>query len=298
MKKITIFTPTYNRAYCLRELYESLLLQKRDCFVWLVIDDGSTDNTKVLMDEFINEKLIEIRYFIQENAGKMAAHNTGVQLCDTELFMCLDSDDTLLPNSIFALCTLWDSVKNTESLAGIVAPKKLINELGKDISSPFPNVTYSTLSGLYKLGYNGETALAFRTEILKKYPFKIFHGEKFIPEGSVYKKIDKFYKLAVLNIPIMLCLYKTDGYTCNLIKHQVNSPKSMSYTYVTILEYSDLRFLKKIKYSINYVAYSLIAGYSRSQILKDISHKTFINLLYPFGWIQKKRLLYKAKRKH
>lgn len=295
MAEITIFTPTYNRAYCLRELYESLLLEKRDRFIWLVIDDGSTDNTKALIDEFINERLIDIRYFYQENAGKMAAHNKGVQICDTELFMCLDSDDTLLPNSISILCTYWESIKNKKSLAGVVAPKKIVNELGKDLSNPFPNVALSTLTGLYKLGYKGETALAFRTEILKKYPFKIFQGEKFIPEGTVYKIIDKYYKLAVLNSPLMLCIYRSDGYTRNIIKHQINSPKSMSYAHAIFLVYADLSLLGIIKSSINYVAYSLIAGYSRSKILNDISNKTFIILLFPLGWIQKERLLYKAK---
>lgn len=295
MKKITIFTPTYNRAYCLRELYESLLLQKRDIFVWLIVDDGSTDDTKTLIDEFIQKGLIEIRYFYQENAGKMSAHNKGVELCDTELFMCLDSDDTLLPNSISTLYIFWESVIGTKSLAGVVAPKKLINELGEDISTSFPNITFSTLSGLYKLGYKGETALAFRTEVLKKYPFKIFEGEKFIPECTVYTKIDHFYKLAVLNVPIMLCLYRRDGYTRNMIKHQVNSPMGMSYAHATNLEYSDLAFLEKIKSSINYIAFSLIAGYTKSQITKNVSHGMILNLLYPLGWVQKKRLLYKCR---
>ena len=296
MKKITIFTPTYNRAYCLKELYESLLLQERNKFVWLIVDDGSTDNTKALIDEFVKEALIEIRYFYQENAGKMAAHNKGVDLCDTELFMCLDSDDTLLPDAISTLCAFWESVKNIDNLSGVVAPKKLINELREDISCPFPEVRFSTLYGLYKLGFTGETALAFRTEVLKKYPFKIFEGEKFIPESVVYKKIDRLYKLAVLNKSVMLCLYRADGYTQNMIKHQVNSPKSMSYAHADNLEHLDITFLERIKSAVNYIAFSLIAGYSRSKIFKDTSHKLFINLLYPLGWIQMKRLLSKCKK--
>lgn len=297
MKQLTIFTPTFNRAYCLRNLYESLLQQDKDSFIWLVVDDGSTDNTKELINGFIRENRIEIKYYYQDNAGKMAAHNKGAKICETDLFMCLDSDDTLSSNAVSTLCAFWESVRHKEDIAGIVAPRKMINENGNEVvaGTSIPDVEYSTLSGLYKLGYRGETALAFKTDVLRQFPFKIFKGEKFISEGSAYMQIDKFYKLAILDVPMMVCLYRNDGYTCNAIRHQVNSPKGMAYTHTVIIENSNTAFLTRIKSVVNYIAFSLIAGYSISKIIKECSFKVSACLLFPIGWLQKQRLLNKSK---
>ena len=100
MKKLTIFTPTYNRAYCLPELYESLLVQNKEDFVWMVVDDGSTDETKKIIDKWICDGKINIIYIYQQNSGKMSAHNRAVKECNTELFMCLDSDDKLTDGAV------------------------------------------------------------------------------------------------------------------------------------------------------------------------------------------------------
>ena len=91
----TIFTPTFNRTKTLYNTYRSLVRQPNKSFIWLIVDDGSTDNTKALVDNWIGEKKVSIEYYFQQNAGKMAAHNWAAQLCKTELFMCLDSDDQL-----------------------------------------------------------------------------------------------------------------------------------------------------------------------------------------------------------
>lgn len=92
---LTIFTPTFNRAELLKRVYDSLLRQREKNFSWLIVDDGSTDNTKEVVEEWLREGRINIQYEYQENGGKMRAHNQGVNLCNTELFLCLDSDDFL-----------------------------------------------------------------------------------------------------------------------------------------------------------------------------------------------------------
>ncbi len=100
MKLLTVFTPTYNRGYCLRNLYESLKRQTSNNFLWLVIDDGSNDNTKELCLEFQKENRVEMVYYYQQNGGKHVAHNKAVEICQTELFLCVDSDDILSDQAV------------------------------------------------------------------------------------------------------------------------------------------------------------------------------------------------------
>lgn len=100
MKLLTIFTPTYDRAYILPELYHSLCKEPSDSFIWLIVDDGSTDNTQTLVENWQRENKIEIVYFKQENGGKMRAHNKGVELCSTPLFFCIDSDDQIATGAV------------------------------------------------------------------------------------------------------------------------------------------------------------------------------------------------------
>ena len=129
MELVTVFTPTYNRAYTLERLYNSLVEQTNNSFVWLIVDDGSTDNTAQLVNKFIAENKINIQYHCQENAGKSQAHNKGVALCETELFVCVDSDDYLAPNAIERVTHHWNYAKSLENCIGIFALRSLFNRL-------------------------------------------------------------------------------------------------------------------------------------------------------------------------
>ena len=93
--KLTIFTPTYNRANTLGRLYESLKIQSNQDFEWLIVDDGSSDDTQALIDSFIEEQILSIRYIKQSNAGKQAAWNNAVLNAQGEFFCGVDSDDAL-----------------------------------------------------------------------------------------------------------------------------------------------------------------------------------------------------------
>lgn len=130
MENITIFTPTYNREYCLGNLYQSLIGQTSHSFVWLIIDDGSTDHTRTLVASWIRENKIPIRYVFQENAGKAQAHNRGVEETKTELFTCVDSDDTLDANAVERVLEVWKEQKDQASdlaLIGVLAKKIVPN---------------------------------------------------------------------------------------------------------------------------------------------------------------------------
>ena len=234
MKQLTIFTPTYNRAYSLPRLYDSLLKQDTSLFKWLIVDDGSTDNTKELVDGWISEGKLEIKYMYQKNAGKMAAHNLGVKECDTELFLCCDSDDWMAENSIKPALDFWNAYQ--KELSGMVGPRDNKKSDTDTLETLPKNEKTDTLSGLYKKGYFGETALFFKTSVIRQYPFPVIDGEKFIPEGYVYRQLDDKYELLIYPTYCMDCEYQPDGYTNNGLKLKIKNPKSSLLNEMDILK--------------------------------------------------------------
>ena len=218
---LTIFTPTYNRSNTLPRLYRSLVRQTSKSFCWLIVDDGSTDNTAELIEQYKLENKIEIVYFRQENKGKPLAHNKGVELTTTELFTCVDSDDYLEDDAVEKIQFAWRNSK--ESDVGILAFKK--TEYGIITKMRNSLVERSTLKGAYdKLGLQGDTMLIFRTEIVKLFAFPSFKDEKFVPEAFLYDKIDQRGTLLFLREPLYICEYLSDGYTSNMARLLYNNP--------------------------------------------------------------------------
>lgn len=229
MKTVTVFTPTYNRADLLVNLYNSLVKQTSMDFCWIIVDDGSKDNTKEVVNNWIKEGIIDIKYYYQENAGKMKAHNNGVKHTETELFLCVDSDDYLTSDAVEQIINTWNNYRNN-NMAGIIAYKKLLN--CPEMNSVFPEkIEISSLSDLYNNGFVGETALVFNTSVIKQYLFPEIDGEKFITEAYVYEQIDKTYKYALLRYTCMLCEYREDGYTNNALRLRRDNPKGWALYY-------------------------------------------------------------------
>ncbi|UTJ05794.1 glycosyltransferase family 2 protein [Arcobacter roscoffensis] len=230
MKKLTVFTPAFNRAYCIHQLYESLLRQTNQEFIWLIVDDGSSDNTKELIEKWINENKIEIKYIYQENQGMHGAHNTAYEHIITELNVCIDSDDYMTDNAVDLILKKWDSIEDKSNTSGIVGLDYDIK--GRIIGSKFPeNLEYSTLYDIYhKHNIKGDKKLVLRTDIVKKYPkYPIFKDERFVPLGTLYLMIDQDYKLACLNKPLCIVEYMADGSTMNIFKQYKRHPKGFRY---------------------------------------------------------------------
>ena len=179
MKTLTIFTPTYNRAYVLGKCYESLKRQTVKDFIWLIVDDGSSDNTKELVSSWIEEKILEIKYIYQENQGMHGAHNTAYENIDTELNVCIDSDDYMPDDAVEKILSFWEKNKSDE-IAGIAALDAY--ESGQVIGDRFPdNLKTSALFDLhYKYKIKGDKKLVYRTELTKQYPYPIFEEEKYV----------------------------------------------------------------------------------------------------------------------
>ena len=266
MKLLTIFTPTYNRAYILPELYHSLCKEPSDNFIWLVVDDGSTDNTQELVENWQRENRIEIVYYKQENGGKMRAHNKGVELCTTPLFFCIDSDDQIAPGAIGKILETHQALRDDEFLGGIAAKRLIINKLA---SKDLPDKKRSTLHNIYASGFKGDTSLVFKTDVLREFPFPEIEGEKFVTEGYVYDQIDQKYELLILNEYLMRCEYQEDGYTFNADSLYLKYPKGWALYFSQYYKFYAKSMRDRIKYMGYYVSMCLIAKTPFLQVLMD-----------------------------
>lgn len=280
MKKafITLFTPAFNRAYRLPYLYESLIRQTCKEFIWYVIDDGSSDNTKEVVTDMINEGKIRIVYEYQNNSGKHVAHNKAVEKCETELFFCVDSDDFLTDNAVEDIKAVWNEISATEKdkLSGIVANRGYKG--GTIVGTKFPaGVETETLSKLYSLGKKGDTALIFRTAVIKQYPFPVFEGERFLREHIVYDKIDEQYKLVVLDRIIYICEYLAEGLSKNATALEMKSPKGAALARLHDAK-RQTTLLNRIAKLTGFVFFSIVADEPKKAI-EELGMWKFICLL-------------------
>lgn len=243
---ITVFTPTYNRIATLPRLYESLISQTYTVFEWLIVDDGSTDNTESLIKSYISDGRLSIRYFQQENGGKHRAINRGVKLAKGDLFFIVDSDDYLLPDSLMLLNRYYEEIRNNNAFAGVSGSRCYPD--GKRIGG---EVSYKVIDSdpveiRQKWHVEGDMAEAWKTVILKKYPFPEFPGEKFLTEAVVWNEIAKKYKLRYFHEMIYCCEYLDGGLTKNIRRHHRNSPRGTRLFYSSLLHdkrYSLIRHL-------------------------------------------------------
>lgn len=227
--KLTIFTPTYNRAHTLHLGYEALLRQTCTDFVWLIVDDGSTDQTRELVTGWMQEKKVSIRYHYQENQGVHVAHNTAYRLMDTELWVNVDSDDQLTDDAVEQIIACWEKADQAK-LAGIIGLNQTYQ--GKITESRLPeDRPYTTLTDFYyRLGGKGDKTLVYRTDLVKRYPpFPVFEGEKFFPLSHLYYQIDQDYSLWILNRPLKKIEYHSDGLSANIYLQYWNNPRGFAY---------------------------------------------------------------------
>ena len=280
---LTIFTPTYNRAYVLDNLYLSLCIQTNKDFEWLIIDDGSTDNTKEKIQNWIAEKKIRIRYVYQKNAGKSAAHNRALELTQTELFVCVDSDDQLHENAVQIVLEEWGKLKKKSEweVGGMVA----FREKGDGT----PITQYQGKSD-YKIGklkefydrkiISGDTMLIFDISKVGSLRFPVFEGEKFVPEAYLYDQFDQISAFMIVPQYIYVCEYLEDGYTQNMARLIAKNPKGyLAYIEQRVKYDNDIKNV--ICDTIRYVAIAVCA--KKKHIIKSAYSPFCAFVMYPFG---------------
>lgn len=250
MKTLTIFTPTYNRAHTLVRTYNSLCQQTCKDFEWLIIDDGSTDNTRVVVEKWICNSDFKIRYIYQENQGMHGAHNTAYKNITTELNTCIDSDDYMPVDAVENIITFWHENRSNK-YAGIIGLDQ--REDGSIIGTTFrPELKETTLMNFYANGGKGDKKLVYRTDIVKQYPeYPLFDGERYVGLAYKYMLIDQDYKLLTLNKPLVIVEYQADGSSNMMWKQYWNNPRGFAFfrkTEMVIAPTLKRRFISCIHY--------------------------------------------------
>lgn len=280
---ITIFTPTFNRSYCLRNLYESLIKQSNQNFEWIIIDDGSTDDTKILVQKFIEDRKILIQYFKQSNKGKHIAINKGLELARGELFFIVDSDDTLLFNAVERIFYWYTFIKDDKLYAGICGNRCNENyqRIGENVN--YTTLTTNSLDFRIKYKIKGDMAEVFRTDILRQYPFPEIENEKFCTEALVFNRIAQSFNLLYFNENIYVCEYLSDGLSNNIEKIHKASPIG---TMIYQSEFSSYKIpvTFKIKSYIKFWYYSFFSSLNFCKKYKLLINKEGL-LLLPIGYL-------------
>ena len=269
MNKITVFTPTFNRGYLMNKLFHSLNSQTNKHFEWLIVDDGSIDQTGELVETFKEQADFEIRYFYQQNGGKHRAINHGLNLARGELFFIVDSDDSLTDDAVEKIFNNYSGISFDKSFAGIAFNKGFSKK--RIVGETFEG-TYIDCDNLHRAKSNilGDKAEVYRTDILKSIKFPEIDGENFMSEVVLWNEVARRgYKLRWFNDIIYFCDYLEDGLTKNSEKILFNNPVAHQMMTKELLQ---IDFTLKRKFGMIYNYHKI-----RNQSIKQ----TAINLEQP-----------------
>ena len=296
MVPITVFTPAYNRADLLKRCYESMCRQTNKNFIWMIIDDGSTDNTKEVVDLWLlNNNGFEIQYYYKENGGLHTAYNEAIEHIDTELCVCIDSDDYMPDNAVEIILDFWKKNGSNE-YAGIVGLDYTIdNHVIGDLLPDKKSINLiNLLIGKYHI-HNGDRTNVVRTELYKKVaPMISFEGEKNFSPHYMHLQISKNYDFLVLNKNLRYVEYQADGMSNSIFKQYLNSPNSFIETRKLYLSLPDISWKFKLRQSIHLVSSGIIAN-KLIEVLKYIPSFGMTVLAVPCGLLLSKYIRIKAK---
>lgn len=251
---ITILTPTYNRASLLPRLFDSLLRQTNKAFEWIVVDDGSTDDTREVVAN-LKEKCggaFPMGYVYKANGGKHMAINIGAERARGELLFIADSDDLLTDDALETVENSWHDISDDKSFAGI-AGLDITMDTREVIGSGLPQeqIDCNAIDIRYRHHVTGDMKEVFRTEVLREFPFPEFAGERFCPEQLVWFRMARRYRLRYINKPIYIADYQPDGITAGITRARMRNPSASMLTYAELTE-CPVPFLVKVKAAINF----------------------------------------------
>lgn len=284
MALVTIITPTYNRSHLLTNLYESLKKQKLQDFEWLIVDDGSSDKTREIVQHLQQETIFPIRYIYKNNGGKHTALNVGIKTICSPLTMIVDSDDTLLPNAIQTITEIHAKYKD-ESSVGAYSFLRCYADGRPVLGLNREEFVDSYIKYRIKENRPGDMAEVFKTHVLQEYPFPEFKEEKFLSEDVVWIQIGFKYKYVFINKSIYQCEYLTDGLSANDKPMKFASPLG-SMMRGKMLMSKGCGGKTNIKGAIIYDCYkkkARLCGVSDKRLELDVYQKILCSLMNPIS---------------
>lgn len=277
---ITVFTPTYNRAYCLHQGYEALTRQTCKDFMWLVVDDGSTDNTHELVEKWQKEADFIIKYIYQENGGMVAAHNTAHYHINTLLNVCIDSDDYMPDDAVEKILNFWNKHGGEEymGIVGLDAYKD-----GSIVGSMLPNIkdcNYSEIRTKYKV--KGDKKYVLRTDLIKSVlPYPKIENEQFPSTEYLYLLLKQKYNFLILNEVLCTVEYMPDGMSKNIIKSYRRNPSAFAVYRIAKMQYAS-NYNERIRHTVHYISSLLLAR--KYSFFKNNPYKLTTLLALPVGF--------------
>lgn len=270
-KSIAILTPSYNRAYILPQLFESLNKQSVFDFKWYIIDDGSKDDTKKVVSTFSTDKF-EISYIYKENGGKHTALNVGLELIEEELTFIVDSDDCLTEDAVETILNDWEKYKNCEKNICGLSYYRLKSDksiIGDSFKKPIAVDTFINVRVNNKI--KGDKAEIYLTSVLKRFPFPVFEDERFLSEAIVWNSISSAgNKLVFIDKGIYICEYLRDGLTSNARRLQLKNPKGTLLHAKSHFDKS-CKLSVRLKYMIMYISVLKFANKKYYVTFKELS---------------------------
>lgn len=297
MVRISVVTPTYNRANVLDRVFDSLMVQTLQDFEWIVIDDGSKDNTKDVVDDFIKRATFPIKYFYQDNNGKHIAVNKGVELARGEMIAIADSDDAFTPKAFETLIRYWDMLSDDEKKVyrGVTCrcyDPDTNEEIGRKIENGY--VDYYGLDAGYKYGLDFEMWGINRTDLMRKFPFPDVRrndegGLRFFPETVIWDNMGRDYKCRYIND--CLRAYYRDQENATTHKKANRSRENVylwEHLINDIFDYAKYKPMRFIKAFVGISMDNLLIGKKFSEIVvkgNSPIKRFLITLFFPAGWL-------------
>ena len=296
--QLTVFTPAYNRADTLERCYKSLQRQSNKGFEWLIIDDGSTDNTSEIVKQWQSEKNdFKIRYIYKKNGGLHTAYNKAIENMDTELSVCIDSDDYMPDNAVEIILNFWNE-NGSEEYAGITG-LDFDEKTKENIGGVYPDQKsinlIDVLVGKYPSVY-GDKKHVVRTKLYKKYaPMGEYKGEKNFNPHCLHLMISKEMDFLILNENLCFVDYQPDGMTNSMLWQYYNSPNSFADIRLLYLSFPDISLKFKIKNSIHYCSSCLLAH--RKGYVKKSPYSGLAIICTPVGFLLSRYIKHKNKNR-
>ena len=283
--KFTIFTPTYNRAYKLPDLYKSLVNQSYKDFEWVIVDDGSSDNTEEQVTSFTSENKINIIYLKQDNGGKHRAVNTGLKYANGELFFIVDSDDTLTSNSLERILFYYNQIENDSEFAGVVGV--MSDNRGKLIGNgmKYEVIDSNLIERRYKHNIQGDLAKVIRTTVFRDFLFPDISGENFVAESIVWNRMAQKYKFRYFNEVIYIGEYLEGGLSNNSIRNRRKNPTYACIIYSELANNPLISLKFKIRAMINYWRFAFCKKNSFIEKVREVRNFPLNLLVMPIGYL-------------